>query len=118
MDSALHSPVSPHTTTAPFNFNPQTQGASVGIPPSAPDHEKPPIIVYTGKSQDQGPKPQAVSLSSWQSFALAVLAFSSVVTMGLAIGVLAMAVRLGRTAETVSLNGEMLHMLRVDNSFP
>jgi hypothetical protein len=117
MDSALHTPVSPHRTTPHQRPVHQTQGASVGLPPTGPSHEKSPAVVYKGDFQNQL-KPQAVALSSWQSFALGVLAFSSVVTMGLVIGVLAMAVKLGMTVENVSSNGESVHMVRVDNSFP
>ncbi|KAE9370044.1 hypothetical protein N431DRAFT_426520 [Stipitochalara longipes BDJ] len=116
MDSELHSPVSPHSTAPPQKTTQQTQGASVGLPSTGPLHYKSPAIVYKGESQNQGPKPQAVALSSWQSFALGVLAFSSVVTMGLAIGVLAMAVKLGQTVESMPFDGGTVHMLRVDNS--
>jgi hypothetical protein len=38
--------------------------------------------------------------------------------MGLVIGVLAVAVKLGMTVENVSSNGESVHMVRVDSSFP
>jgi hypothetical protein len=67
-------------------------------------------IFYTG--EEQGTEPLAVALASWQSFALGVLAFTSVVTMGL-IGVLAVAVRVGMSVEVISCaGGGKIHNLR------
>jgi hypothetical protein len=89
----------------------QSQGASVGMPRTGQHQNKTPIV-YTGKNEGRGPRPQAVALTSWQSYALGLLAFSSVLTMLFMIVVLAMAVRLGQTVEVVPWADGHVHILR------
>lgn len=111
MSSEMESNLSHENETVPEKATHQTQGASVGIPKTGQHQTKTPVV-YTGENEGRGPQPQAVALTSWQSFALGILAFSSVVTMGLMIGVLAMAVRLGQTVEVIPWADGHLHILR------
>ncbi len=95
----------------PQKMTHQTQGASAGNPKAEQRQVKTPIV-YTGENQALGLRPQAVTLTSRQSFALGILAFSSIVTIGLMIGVLAMAVKLGQTVEVIPWADGSVHILR------
>jgi hypothetical protein len=91
----------------------QVRGTTADVPDTVPaPRQSRKGIVYTDQPRRYGSGAQAVRLSSWQSIALAIITFSSFVTMGLMVGVLAMAIRVGLSVKTVPWNGGNVHILR------